>query len=123
MLGQQIGHDLGSVGWPDQSLLQALAHESELIGIEPQRMQERGLEILDVDAVFDDFVAKFIGGTVNVTSFESAAGHPDAETVRMVIAPQELASVACLDHWCAAKLTAEHDERFVQHAPLFEVGQ
>src|SRR6185503_3922992 len=53
--------------------------------------------------------------------FNSATGHPDGETMRMMVAPQEDGAATRFVHRRAAKFAAPDHERFIQQAPLLEV--
>ena len=49
-------------------------------------MQNGGVEVADVNGVFDDIVGVIIGGTVTDSAFHSAAGNPCTEAASVVIA-------------------------------------
>ena len=66
--------------------------------------------------MLDGVEAEFVGAAVDGAAFDAAAGHPDAEAVRMMIAP-----VAALRAWRATELGGEENERVVEHASLLEV--
>src|SRR5438552_5256917 len=51
-------------------------------------------------------------------SLDARAGHPDRESVRIVVA-----SVCAFTARCAAKFGSPHYQRVLQHAALFEIFQ
>ena len=55
--------------------------------INAKSVENGGVEVADVDRVFDDVVAHVIGFTVDLAAFDAAACHPYAEATGMVIAP------------------------------------
>src|SRR5438477_4457538 len=84
-------------------------------------MQDRGLQIADGDLPFGDAVTQFICFTMDNARFDSAAGHPEGETVGMMVATQENGPAARLVHRRAAKFAAPDHERFLEQTPLLEV--
>ena len=78
------------VGRTDQSLVESLEGEAELMRIEPQQRQDRGLQITDAHGVFGDGVCKIVGLSVTDPWFHAATGHPDGKTVGMMIPAQQL---------------------------------
>ena len=66
----------------------------ELVGqpgvIQTKQMQNRGLQVVDVDLVFHDVVAEFVGGAERDALLDACPGQPDRERARMVVAAQKL---------------------------------
>ncbi len=79
------------------------------------------MEIVHLDRVLRHVVAEFVGFAVRDARLDAAAGHPHRERARVVVAPQELRSVARLVHRRAAELAAPHDQRRVEQAARLEV--
>jgi hypothetical protein len=50
-------------------------------------VQQRRLEVVDVDRVLDDVHREVIGFTVGNARLDAAAGHPQREGVGVMIAP------------------------------------
>ena len=92
-----------------QPVIAPVVAVGELFVIKPQEMQQRGVEVVDVDFVFNGFVAELIRGTMMHAAFDAAASHPDGKTFGVVIAAH-----AALGVGGAAKFAAPNDERFVQ---------
>ena len=97
--------------------LQALATGYlQLMWIEAEKPHDRGMNVGDVMWMFDGVKAEFVGAAVDGATFGAATGHPDAEAVRMMVAP-----IAALRAWGAAKLGREDDESVIKHTTLLEV--
>ena len=69
-----------------QSPVEALILHCEAFVIDSQRPQDRGVQIVDVNRVFDDVVSVVVGRSVIDPGFESAAGNPRGETAAVMIA-------------------------------------
>ena len=76
------------------------------------------MDVGDVVAVFRGVEPDFIGGPMNNTTFESAAGHPDTESKDMMIA-----TVRSLSARSSSELGGKDDEGLVEEPALVEVGQ
>src|SRR5687767_1568663 len=81
LLRQQFCHDLAAhVG---EAEVAALESERELLVIDAEAMQERGVKIVNVDRVLDNVVTEVVRLAERNAAFDTAARHPDAETTRM----------------------------------------
>src|SRR5207248_4883201 len=100
--------------------VKALERVGELMGVQSHQVQDGGLEIADGNLPLDDAVTEFIGFAVNQAGFDPGPGHPEGETVRMMIAAKEHGPAAALAHRRAAEFAAPNHERFVEQTPLFE---
>src|SRR5687768_13782387 len=103
---------------PDQPLVQALVGDAELLGVDAEEMQDRGLEVVNAGLVLSDEVTQVVGRAVGRARLDAAAGQPDGEAVRVVIAAEEFGAAALLVECRAAELAPPHDERVAQHAAL-----
>ena len=65
-----------------------------------------------------DVVAVIVGASVGDARLDAAAGHPDAETARVMITPIVILAQPALTIRRAAELTAPHHERVVEHTAL-----
>src|SRR5262249_43175190 len=74
---------LGDLG-VGQAVEPALVGVGQLAVVEPQGVQERGLEVVDGHDGIDRLVAELIGGPVGMTRTEPAAGQPEREAVGAV---------------------------------------
>src|SRR6185436_16526470 len=81
---QELLHDLSvHIGQP---IVAALETEREPFVVDSQQMQERRVEVVDVDAVRHDVVAEGTRLAVEGPALDAAAGHPEAEAPRVMIA-------------------------------------
>lgn len=84
-LGQQILDDMCRQN-SGEPLIQSLEFVAELFVIEAEQVQNRGVEVTDVQWIADDVVGKVVGFSINGARLGAASGHPHAETARVVIA-------------------------------------
>ena len=82
----------------------------------PSAVQDRRVDVANVQPVFDRVQADFVGGADRLPASDAAAGHPHGEAGRVVVA-----AVALFAHRRAAELAAPDDERLVEQAALLEV--
>src|SRR5438067_9501613 len=78
--------------------------ERESLMIEAEQMQNRGLQIVNVNRLLDDVKPQLVSLTIGDAGFHSAAGQPHRESLGMMIAA-ELAAEGrvCFDHRRAAE--------------------
>lgn len=60
--------------------------ERQFSMVDTELVQDRRMQIGNADPIFDRFIAKLVGGSVNVTGSEAATGHDRAEGMAIVIA-------------------------------------
>lgn len=82
----------------------------ECFVVHAEEVEDGGPEVVDRAGVGDGMVAEFIGGSVHVAWADAAAGEPEAEAERIVVASASLAEGS------AAEFAAEDDEGFVEEA-------
>ena len=71
-----------------------------LFVIHTEQMKHRGMQVMDLNFVFNGFVAEFISSTVDRSTFYAAACHPQRETKRIVVP-----TVSALSKRCSSKLS------------------
>ena len=59
-----------------ESIVAATVAIGQFCVVHPQEMQNGGMEIVNVNAVFRNGGPDFIGGPIGKTAFDSRAGHP-----------------------------------------------
>src|SRR5256884_6677298 len=64
----------------------ALETIRQLLVVDAQAAQNRGVEIVNVDRIFDDIVAVIIGPAIADTGFNATARHPNRVAAPMMIA-------------------------------------
>src|SRR5690606_41343681 len=89
--------------------------------IESQNVQNRRVEVVDMDRIFDDIVPKFIGFPVDYPGFDPTSGHPYGKCPRMVFTPVIVRRQFPLTIIGSTKFTAPADQRIIEHASLFEI--
>ena len=95
--------------------------------VEAQEVQDRGVQVVNVDLVFDGLEAELVGRAVDVAALDAAAGQPHREAVVVMVAAVHLALIRArsrqLDGRRAAELAAPDDQRVVEHPALFQILQ
>src|SRR5438132_496005 len=114
--------DCAAVSLPDQfldhaggfdageALVEALVTEGKALVVKAQQAQDGGVEIMDVNGVFDDVVREIIGLAINGARARAAASHPHGEATRVMIAPVVVFSESALGINSAAKFAAPDDQ-------------
>ena len=93
-----------------QSTVNSVVAHGELLVVDAQLVQDRGVEVVDADGVLDGRVTEVVGPAVTRTALDAAAGHPRSEGLHVVITPR----VSCrrlLRCRRAAQLAAPDNER------------
>ena len=101
-----------------ESIIAASVAVSQTFVIQPERMQDRGVEVGHGDFVFGDVVSEFVGLSVSGPASDSPASHPDTERVWMMI--PAIVSLGC---GRPSELGGEHNQGILQQASRFEIGQ
>ena len=86
--------------------------------IEPQQVQDRGVQVVDGCDLIDGMHPKFVSRAVRDSTLHATSGEPHAEALGMMIAtigPSGMRS--------AAELTGPDDERFIQQSALLEIDE
>src|SRR5207244_6535665 len=91
------------------------AGDLELVGVEAELVQDRGVDVGDVVPVRDGVEAQLVGGAVDDAPLDAAAGQPGTEALRVVVAAVGLGARR------AAELGAPDDDRLLEHPAPFEV--
>ena len=100
-----------------QSDIAAGEAEGEPGVIDAEKVEHRGVEVVDFGFVLDRFVAVVVGLAVDGSPFDAAAGEPEAEAEGIVIA-----AVAALGERRATELAGKDDERFIEQPTLLEIA-
>ena len=96
--------------------------EGEGFVIEAEEVEDGGVQVVDVDLSLSDALTDVIGCAVDVPSFDPTTGHPDGESVAVVLAT-DLRIDGALGRGGASELAAPEHEGILQHPTLFEVLQ
>ena len=100
------------------ALRPALMVVDQLGVVHSQQVHDGRVQIVDVEFVFHRVEAEVVSRADALTAAHPAAGHPHRETARVVVAAAGL-----LSHRRAAKLTTPNDERLVEQAARFQIGE
>ena len=86
--------------------------------VDAEAVEDRRLQVVDVDGVFGDVVAEFVGFADDGSRFGAAAGQPHGEREGVVVAAFAAGNVAAANfiHGGAAELAAPDYERFLEQA-------
>ena len=94
--------------------------QEEVAIVQAQQVQNGGVEIVHAYAILNGFESDVVGGAVNSAALSPAAGHPDTEAARAVVAAR--LAVALGDRQ-APEFPAPHDQRGIQQAALLQILQ
>jgi hypothetical protein len=90
--------------------------------IEAEHVQDRRVEVVDVDASFHRVHPELVGRPVRVASLHSSAREQEGETGGVVVAAGGFRVLRRLRVRSPAELAAPHDERVVEQSAQLEVG-
>ena len=94
-----------------QTEIATLEAERQFQMIEPQEMEDRRLEIMDMHAILRGSESQFVGRADVCSGPYAAAGEPHGEGVDVVIAAN---AVAVLAHRSSAKFTSPNHQCLIQ---------
>ena len=101
------------IGQPDVATAES---EGERLVVEAHEMQDGGPEVVDGALVLHGLVTEVVGGAVGEAGLHAAAGHPDGEAERIVIA-----TVRALREGRAAEFTGPDDQGGIEQAALAQI--
>ena len=85
--------------------------------VEAEQVQQRRLQVVDMNPVVDHVEAEVVAGAERDAGLDAAAGQPHGEGVGVMVA----AVTAALHHRRAAEFAAPDDQRVVEHAALLQI--
>ncbi len=91
--------------------------------IKAHEMQQCGMQVVYANGIFLGRKAKFVRAAVRGSAADAAARQADRKAVMIVIATELGLIAAQFDTGRSTKFAAPHDQRFVEHAALFEIAQ
>ena len=84
--------------------------------VQAQQVQYRGVQVIDVHAVFNGIITQFVGLADRLAGVDSAASHPHRKGFDMMITTDGITRFTL---WSTPKLTAPNDQGvFEQTTPL-----
>ena len=105
-----------------ESHIQSLHLKRQSPVVDAKAVQDRRVQIVDMHGVFDDVVAEFVGFAVDDAGLDAAAGHPDREAARVVVAAVVFAGQPALAVDRPAKFAAPDHECIVEQTAPLEIG-
>lgn len=88
--------------------------EGEFFVVQAEQVENGGVEIVHVEFVFDGFISPFISGAVGIAGTNAAAGQPNGESLRVVVA-----SIVVLGEGSAAEFTAPPNKSVLEQTSHF----
>ena len=98
-----------------QAIVPALKAVGQPGVVKAEKVQQSGIQVVNMDRIFSDVEAQFIGLSVDVPGFYTTTGQPDAEAAVVVIT----SVVSALNHRGTTELAAPDDDRVLQQAAFF----
>ena len=90
----------------------------ELVGVEAEAVEDRGVQVLDVEAVGHRGAAQLVGLADAGAAPDPAPGHPHREAVGVVVAA---GSLGVFGRGLASELAAPHHDRLLEQARALQV--
>src|SRR5436190_1580759 len=91
---------------------------SELFVVEAEKLERRGMQIVNMHGIFGGPETEFVGRAVGLAPFDAAAGEPASEAPMIVVAAVDLARVRArlrqLHGRRAAKFASPDDQRLFE---------
>ena len=91
--------------------------------VDPQQVQQRGMEVVPGHRVLGGLPADVVGGPVGSAPSDTASGEPAGEPVAIVVTAGSHRVGTRLCKRRAAKLGGEQHQRVVEHSSLTKVPQ
>jgi hypothetical protein len=104
-----------------ETVAAALEAEGQFCVVDAQAVEQRCVQVVDVDGVLGDVVAVVVGAPVSLPAFDAASGQPQTETSRMMIPSVVILREISLAIDGATELAAPDDQRVIEQASLFEI--
>ena len=92
-----------------QSILPPLVLEQESFMIDPQQVQDRRVEIVNVDRILGDVVREVVGASMDMALFHPRPGEHRREATRMMVAAALLFGSLGIDR--SPELSSPDDKR------------
>ena len=104
-----------------ESSLDSVVIVGESFVIDAEEVQDGGVVVVPMDGFVDGFPADFVGCSPVESGFESTAGHPDGESVHIMISTGSDDEFAGLSEGCASEFCGTENEGIVKQSAFFEV--
>ena len=120
LLGENVGHDASGFD-ACESLIETLIAERQPIMIDAQLVQNRGVQVADVDRIAQDVVAVIVGFPVLDSRSNSAAGEPSCKAATVMVSSVIVLRQFPLRVDGATEFAAADNQCVVQHSSLLKV--
>jgi len=104
-----------------QPVVSALELERQPLVVDAQQVEQRRLQIMNVNPVRGNVVAELVGRTVAHARLHPAAGEPNREAARMVVATVIVGRQSTLAINRPPELPSPNDQRVVQKPALLQI--
>ena len=104
-----------------QSEIAALEAERELFVVDAKCVQNRRVQIVNMDGLIDDVVTEVVSFAIDLPAFDATACHPHCEVARMMVATVVVFGQRSLTVDRAPKFSAPDHQRIIQHSALFQI--
>lgn len=101
----------------------SLMPERQLLMIDSQTMENRGIQVMNMDRFVDHIVAEIIRFAVDNPRFDASPCHPLGIAAGVMITPIICFRQTALAINRTSKLTSPNHQRIIQHSSLFEVTE
>lgn len=88
--------------------------EGEFFVVQAEQVEDGGVEVVHVEFVFNGLISPFVGGAVGMAGSDAAAGQPNGESLRIVVA-----AVVVLREGSASEFAAPPDEGVLKKTSRF----
>ena len=89
--------------------------------VQSHEVQHGGVKIVDMHLVLDGFIAEVIGGTDDLSPWDSTPGHPNGHGIFIMITSETLSTTTLTIIRGPAKFTAPDNQSFIKEAPLLKI--
>ena len=101
-----------------QSEIAARVAVCQLQVIDPKEMQHRGVQVVNMNSIFDRVISVIVGVSPGEPTPDSAARQNSGKSLWIMIT-----TIAALDNRCSSELATPNDKRVVQHSAAFQILQ
>ena len=114
-----LDHFASKVG---EAVVTALETVGQSFVVDSEQMKHRRVQIVHGDGILGDVETQFVGSAIFEPFFHTGAGHPEGETLPVVI-PAEVSCFAqiSLTVGSAAKFRPPDHKRVLEHAVVFQI--
>src|SRR5688572_21094383 len=95
--------------------------EGEAFVIESHQMEDRCMEVINMNGIFNDVISKLITLSIHGSCFHSATGHHHRITSWMMISSVIFIGKISLAVICSSELTTPDHKCFIKQSTLFQI--